>query len=541
MNDLNYSYDGNQLLVVNDRAGGFTFEGGDFRDGTSGGTNEYEYDANGNMTSDENKGILNIVYNYLNLPEEIDFGEGNKIKYLYTATGTKLKKKVEQGTSYTTRHYAGIVEYDFHQLGLIHTSEGRITQSGDDFNYEYFIKDNIGNVRVTFADNGNGQAQILQEDHYYPFGMTMGGLDYNYGNTDNKYLHQGKELQEDFGLMWHDFGARMYDAQLGRWHCPDPMEQYYSPYLAMGNTPVNGTDPSGMWFDRIKGGSLSGFALYAYFYNMQYCCGMSWDRDLNQFYSVGQNTPKDFVVGFNWIDEFIWGFSDWAGATIRFQKGVEAKMALFNQIKGDKEEITKVLRIDMEDPENTDKILALLVKEHGLLLMYIEAGFPLITDKISGDWKVNGDGTISQPLKDNEGNIRKNKKGKILYSDPAGGYTERIIESAEGIKLDDCTQNVVRYESIIHLAPIGFHYFAKAGQLRDRLFDYFGHELVHARDYYTGALSCEIFNYFIKEGKILNERVWMERRAYEWNVQNSNREYWEQQRLKWMHESLFKK
>jgi hypothetical protein len=45
-----------------------------------------------------------------------------------------------------------------------------------------------------------------------------------------------------------DFDARAYDPQLGRWHAPDPASQFASPYLAMGNRPVEGVDPDGRWF-----------------------------------------------------------------------------------------------------------------------------------------------------------------------------------------------------------------------------------------------------------------------------------------------------
>src|SRR5690606_13766408 len=57
------------------------------------GVDDYEYDANGNMIKDRNKGISNITYNHLNLPTQIEFeGKNNKITYLYNSVGQKLKK-----------------------------------------------------------------------------------------------------------------------------------------------------------------------------------------------------------------------------------------------------------------------------------------------------------------------------------------------------------------------------------------------------------------------------------------------------------------
>lgn len=55
----------------------------------------------------------------------------------------------------------------------------------------------------------------------------------------------GKELTDDFGLNWYEYGWRMYDPQLGQWHSVDPMDEFHSPYCYVGNNPVNFVDPDG--------------------------------------------------------------------------------------------------------------------------------------------------------------------------------------------------------------------------------------------------------------------------------------------------------
>jgi RHS repeat-associated protein len=61
----------------------------------------------------------------------------------------------------------------------------------------------------------------LQENHYYPFGLSYGGSHWmNDAARDNGYKYNGKELNEDWGLGWYDYGARWYMPDLGdggRW------------------------------------------------------------------------------------------------------------------------------------------------------------------------------------------------------------------------------------------------------------------------------------------------------------------------------------
>lgn len=85
---------------------------------------------------------------------------------------------------------------------------------------------------------------IVQENHYDPWGQNLVDIEVA-GAPDCKQQYSNKQRIDDAGLEWVDHGARYYDTQLGRWHTPDPADQFSSPYVGMGNNPVMYTDPDG--------------------------------------------------------------------------------------------------------------------------------------------------------------------------------------------------------------------------------------------------------------------------------------------------------
>lgn len=244
LDSLTYIYSGNKLERIIDTASksiGFTDVSTPL---------DYNYDLNGNLIQDLNKGISNIEYNFLNLPTEVSKDATHKVMYIYDATGVKLKKQVISGTNTLDRYYAGAFEYDDEkELDLIHTEEGVVNVTGSTYDYEYFLKDHLGNTRITFKPNGSSLSS-LQKVEYYPFGMVAVKTD---GESDNKYLYNGKELQEEIDLDWYDYGARFYDPQIGRWHAIDPSAETYlswTPYNYCANNPMNIIDPNGMdWYE----------------------------------------------------------------------------------------------------------------------------------------------------------------------------------------------------------------------------------------------------------------------------------------------------
>ena len=239
IDDLSLSYAGNRLKKVADRSGTSAFNNGfEFKDGIDLPT-EYEYDENGNLTKDLNKNITAIQYNCLNLPSRVMFANGNSISYLYDAAGRKLRTvHVLEGDSVTT-DYCGNVVYENGVPQILLTEVGYVSLT--DGKYHYYLKDHQGNNRVVVDEEGT----VEEVNHYYPFG----GVFSSTGDAQ-PYKYNGKELDRKGGLDWYDYGARMYDAVLGRWHAVDPMsEKYYgvSPYLYCANNPILLVDPNGMW------------------------------------------------------------------------------------------------------------------------------------------------------------------------------------------------------------------------------------------------------------------------------------------------------
>ena len=170
------------------------------------------------------------------------------------------------------KDYAGGIEYRstptkalalesfYHAEGRVFNTNVAAATTTEILRYEYAVKDHLGNARLTFTDkNGNGLVdqtnlgstnEIIQESHYYPFGLDLPGSWINDGGAlDNLYKYNGKELNGDFGLGWMDYGARWYDGSVGRWWSVDPMGEKYtnwSQYNFVKNNPLRLVDPNGM-------------------------------------------------------------------------------------------------------------------------------------------------------------------------------------------------------------------------------------------------------------------------------------------------------
>ena len=220
------SYTGNRLNSIS----GFT-------------TSSYSYDVNGNLKTDAQKGITNISYNHLNLPQAITAPV--TLVYSYDATGRKLSKLATGSTTNATDYVNGI-QYTNGVIDFIQTEEGIALNSGGSYSYRYNLSDHLGNVRATFKVNGSA-IEVLQRDDYYAFGLRKSvNNDIGAVSLQNKYLYNGKELQEELGQ--YDYGARFYDPVIGRWNVMDPKAELLemsSPYVYSLNSPVNFIDKDG--------------------------------------------------------------------------------------------------------------------------------------------------------------------------------------------------------------------------------------------------------------------------------------------------------
>jgi len=279
IDDLEYEYAstgsaqvaGNKLINVTDHeAHPAGFDDGNIH--TESSRDDFEYDAYGNLTADHNKQIHEITYNHLNLPKKIFFEEQGEITYLYNANGVKLKKTVNdyQTATETHTHYMDGFQYTDDHLDFFPHAEGYVNVLDySEINYVYTYKDHLGNIRLRYAlDPGTNEPAILEEDHYYPFGLKHRGYNNEHevfekepqdgvvlvpvtSFLQDRFRHKfgGMELQSELNLNFYDFGARNYDPALGRWMNIDPLAEMmrrHSPYNYAFNNPIYFTDPDGM-------------------------------------------------------------------------------------------------------------------------------------------------------------------------------------------------------------------------------------------------------------------------------------------------------
>ena len=276
IDNLSYSYHGNQLLKVDDAAVGPYYQGAfHFVDGADEAV-EYEYDANGNMVRDLNKGIISISYDLNNQPRKIEYNDGRNVSYLYDAEGSKLsvsynltamssaqpQMPVMQSSDVASANvsngqktidYCGNIIYDGDETMILNDVGYALYNKDSNLSFHYYLKDHLGNNRVVVSEDG----EIEQVNDYYPTGALMAS---SKGGDTQCFKFNGKELDRTNGLNWYDYGARNYDAAIVRWDGMDKLcEKYYpfTPYGYCKNNFVNAIDLDGnrivVWYKDDKG------------------------------------------------------------------------------------------------------------------------------------------------------------------------------------------------------------------------------------------------------------------------------------------------
>ena len=163
IDDLTYTYsNGNQLQKVDDNRDpqkGFV-------DGYT--LTDYSYDHNGNLEYDLNKSVVDIQYNHLNLPVSVirnktgNPGHDEEIIYTYDASGIKLSQVVKDknGIQVSRTDYVNGIQYQDDALAFVTTREGRALPYNGSYEYEYFLKDHLGNTRLTFGHLHESEAFV---------------------------------------------------------------------------------------------------------------------------------------------------------------------------------------------------------------------------------------------------------------------------------------------------------------------------------------------------------------------------------------------
>ena len=276
VDDLYMSYSGNKLTSVRDEASRHPYEGATDFDGVKGKEYTLKYNNAGSLVSDAGRNIAKIQYDSNNNPTRIQFTNGNVTKYVYSATGEKLRviyqtsvypenaEIVEIGkTKELTKEEEKCTEtVDYLLGGALTMRNGRIDKyqfeegycqarkAGDKdyFTFCYYDQDHLGNIRQVTQDyNGMSKGKVIQTMNYYPFGAEF--CDNGTKSYVQNHKYNGKEFDNMHGLNTYDYGARQYNPVTGRWDRMDPhSESYYnvSPYAYCHNNPVMLVDPNGM-------------------------------------------------------------------------------------------------------------------------------------------------------------------------------------------------------------------------------------------------------------------------------------------------------
>ena len=261
IDDLTITYSGNRLLKVTDDAEALNYNGAlDFYDGSDEDC-EYEYDTNGGLTKDKNRGITGITYDYGHNMHQVSMvmpSVRGSIVNDYNSDGRKLSSRHVIFTPTGHGGYYRKTITDSYIDGLMLRNDTALlwkfsggyvdmNANGTPTCWNYYIADHLGSTRMVVDSNNS----IKETINYYPFGSEMKMEDPALltGGISHPYRFTGKELDRLNSLNMYDFGARWYDVSgVPMWTSIDPLaEKYYnvSPYAYCAGNPVMLVDPEG--------------------------------------------------------------------------------------------------------------------------------------------------------------------------------------------------------------------------------------------------------------------------------------------------------
>ena len=266
MDNLTISYTGNQPTSVSESTSDYNVSNSfEYKKANGSG---YKFNENGSLVADKSRGIAYITYDLNNNPKQIYFTNGSVTKYVYSASGQKLRAVHYTAKPNITRTWgekpaeltvAQILladSTDYLMGGSLTMKNGRIdkylfeggyaqasvaSSTTENFAFYYYNKDHLGNIREVVDASG----AVKQVTNYYPFGAPYAE---STAADFQPYKYNGKELDKMHGLNTYDYGARQHDPILGRWDRIDPLcenNPEITPYHYCNSNPINNVDPDG--------------------------------------------------------------------------------------------------------------------------------------------------------------------------------------------------------------------------------------------------------------------------------------------------------
>ena len=265
LDDLEMSYNGNQLSEVVDNENDITYmtTTNFIQNGKE--SAKYTYNANGALEMDENSGIAFVEYDDFGYTKSVYFQNGSIINFVHTPDGEKLRATYTTSVSHITKpvglpfslappEVQSVIIKDYWGNDIICKNGapeqfffdgGFAAIKGEDLTWHYYVKDHLGSNRIVQDELGKVEATY----HFYPFGGQFEHSEELFThNISQPFTFSGRERIVIYGLDQYDFGARLYAPLLGRWHSVDPLsEKYYSwsPYVFCLNNPLRHKDTDG--------------------------------------------------------------------------------------------------------------------------------------------------------------------------------------------------------------------------------------------------------------------------------------------------------